>query len=348
MIAAWLARLEQSLARVPVTAVAFVIAAVLVGVGIKWNTRVGGGADSYGYVSQADLWLKGTLAIPQPWVSQVPWPSAGRTFAPFGYRPRGVRDGEEIVADHTTIVPAYSPGLPMLMALAKSLAGHCQIFSVVPLSAGVLVLATFGIGRRLGSSAAGLLAAWFVATSPTVLMMVVQPMSDVPVAAAWAVALWCLLRNTVGSTFAAGVAAGLAVLIRPNMAPMTAIAVPGLAVMAWRARGDERRRSIYRTGAYVAGLASLLVPWAWGPPNRDRVWILGLFAAPTAFVWIQYFFYGQFDAWWHLRFLLTAWPAILLGTAMVMTWPARAGRRGWATAALVAGLIMGVRGVGLA
>ena len=39
-----------------------------------------------------------------------------------------------------------------------------------------------------------MLAAWLVATSPIVLYMLVQPMSDIPVAAAWAVAFWCRAR----------------------------------------------------------------------------------------------------------------------------------------------------------
>jgi hypothetical protein len=41
-------------------------------------------------------------------------------------------------------------------------------------------LVTFAIGRRLGSPAIGLAAAWLVATSPAFLAMLVSPMSDVP------------------------------------------------------------------------------------------------------------------------------------------------------------------------
>jgi hypothetical protein len=429
MIAAWLSRLEpalagaakleQSLARVPATAVALTLAAIVVGVGIKWNTNIGGGADAYGYVSQADLWLKGNVMVSQPWVNDVPWPARGWTFSPLGYRLRGVREGDEIVEQQTTLVPTYSPGLPMLMAIAKQVAGHCQMFAVVPITGGLLVLATFGIGRRLGSSGAGLLAAWLIATSPTFLYMLVQPMSDVPVAAAWALALWCLLGGGVGSALAAGLAAGMTILIRPNLAPMVAIAVPWLAACAWRARD---KRSVMRTLAYAGGmlpaivaiawwnnelngspmrsgygtldqlyawenvqgnlrkyflwlmetqtvvallgLAALFLPGLWPQPSpnthfvrgfggpasarSDRGWFASLLAASTAVLWVQYIFYGEFDAWWFLRFLLAAWPAIFLGTAMLLTWPARMGRRGWATAVLVLAVWLGARGIVMA
>src|SRR5688572_16166336 len=56
-------------------------------VAMSSSTRMAGGADAYGYVSQADLWLRGSLAVQQPWVAEVPWPDAKWTFTPLGYRP---------------------------------------------------------------------------------------------------------------------------------------------------------------------------------------------------------------------------------------------------------------------
>src|SRR5262245_717558 len=38
--------------------------------GVYYGSFSVGGSDSYGYVSQAELWLTGTLHIPQPWVQQ--------------------------------------------------------------------------------------------------------------------------------------------------------------------------------------------------------------------------------------------------------------------------------------
>jgi len=34
------------------------LAAIVVSTGLIWSTRVAAGADAYGYVSQADLWLR--------------------------------------------------------------------------------------------------------------------------------------------------------------------------------------------------------------------------------------------------------------------------------------------------
>ena len=194
------------------------IAALSVIVAAAGSTRTAGGSDAYGYVSQADLWLNGNLKVPQPWVAQVPWPNREWTFTPLGYRPVE-RKGE------WAIVPTYSPGLPMLMAAAKRVGGQCALFAVVPVLLGLAVLATYGFGCRLGSSSAGLIGAWFLATSPVVLASM-EPMTDVPVMAAWTLAFYFLLGSSVRSALAAGALAALAILIRPNLfllaAPMTA------------------------------------------------------------------------------------------------------------------------------
>jgi hypothetical protein len=147
-------------------------------------------------------------------------------------------------------VPVYSVGLPLLMAAAKTLAGQCGLFAVAPLAGGVLVFATYAIGRRIGRPIVGLAAAWLVATSATTLYMTVQPMSDVPAAAAWAVAVALLLGRDIPQTSAAcasastsassascvlsGVAAAVAITIRPNLVPLAGV----LAV--WAACRDAR------------------------------------------------------------------------------------------------------------
>jgi hypothetical protein len=179
---AW-TRLGQAAARIDDRVPALIMAFGVAVLGLSYATTVANGADAYGYVSQADLWLTGNLRIDQPWVAELPWPNAEWTAAPLGYRPAPS-------AETPAIVPIFSPGLPLLMALAKRLFGHAAVFSIVPLSGALLVLATFGIGRRLGSSRIGLAAAWFLATSPIVLFMLMTPMTDVPAAAAWAVAFY--------------------------------------------------------------------------------------------------------------------------------------------------------------
>jgi hypothetical protein len=55
------------------------------------------------------------------------------------------------------------------------------------------------------------------------LFVLMAPMSDVPAAAAWAVALACLLGGTRRNAGAAGAAAAVAILIRPNLVPIAAV-----------------------------------------------------------------------------------------------------------------------------
>src|SRR3981189_3633549 len=90
------------------TAVAGVLAVAVVCAGVRWGAMVAGGADSYGYVSQAGLWQPGRLTGQQDVVRPSPWPLAAATWAPLGYRPSpNQRDA---------IVPLYPPGLPLVMA----------------------------------------------------------------------------------------------------------------------------------------------------------------------------------------------------------------------------------------
>ena len=201
------------------------------GAGLIWNTRAAAGADAYGYVSQADLWLRGDLHIDQRFGESVPWPLARWTFTPLGYRPE---------PDGYRIVPQFSPGLPLLMAGFKAIAGQCAMFWVVPICGGVLVFATYGIGRRIGRPLVGMAAAWIVATSPAMLFMLMAPMSDVPAAAAWAVAVACALGETPLAASGAGIAAALAILIRPNLAPIAGILFVWI---AWRDRTSPWRRA---------------------------------------------------------------------------------------------------------
>ena len=234
----------RTLSRIDLRLPATILAVATAIVGLTWSSRAAGGSDSYGYISQAELWLNGRLEITQPWVEQVPWPNAEHTFSPLGYRPGRAR---------TTITPTYSAGLPIMMALAKFVAGHCAIFWVVPLSGGVLVLATFGIGRRVGGGRAGLVAAWLLATSPSFLFMLMQPMSDIPAAAAWMVAFWCITSGTIGAAVAGGLAAALAVLIRPNLAPLACIAALWF-ILEWRSSGPDRQRYLWQGAAFLVAL----------------------------------------------------------------------------------------------
>ncbi len=195
-------------------ACAALLACVVVAAAVSYGVRVAGGADSYGYVSEAELWLKGDLHVDQSAWADAPWPDARRTFTPLGYRaaPQG-----------WSIVAGYPPGLPLLMAAAKTVGGQRALFCVVPLCGGILVLTTYGIGRGVGRPVTGLVAAALVATSPVVGYMVMWPMSDVPAAAFWTLAAVLVLRDTPMGAVAAGAAAAAAILIRPNLVPVAAV-----------------------------------------------------------------------------------------------------------------------------
>ena len=250
-VRAWLAAIDL----VDDRAIAAVLAVALGALGIAFATTAAGGSDSYGYVSQADGWMTGRLKIPEPWAASAPWKDALLTFTPLGYRPGAG-------ADAAAIVPSYSPGLPLLLAAAKSIGGQEAMFWVVPLSGAALVIATLGIGRRLGAPRAGLVAAWLVATSPIVLFMIVSPMTDIPVAAAWNVALYFVLGESSSSAAAAGVASAVAILIRPNLVFEAGPLGLWYLLRAWRTgawRAWIGRACVYAAcaGAGIAAVAAI-------------------------------------------------------------------------------------------
>ena len=216
---------------------------------LAYATTAVGAADSYGYVSQAEGWLHGALAIEQPWVSAVPWPFPNQTFTPLGYY------SEALGRTPSDLIPTYPPGLPLLMAGAKVVGGQEALFWVVPIMTGLFVFATYGLGCRLASPTAGLIGSWLVATSPALLMMAMAPMSDVPAAAAWAAAFYFLFGPTRRSAALAGVAAAIAVAIRPNLV----FGVPIMAAWYLRAMSGSdavaRRRTLGEGIVFCLGVA---------------------------------------------------------------------------------------------
>lgn len=225
---------------------ALTLSLVVAAFGIAYSTTAATGSDPYGYVSQADLWLAGDLHIEQPGVADAPWPLKFRSFSPLGYRPPdddGAPDG--------AIVPTYPSGLALLMAGAKAIGGQEAMFWIVPLSGGLLVLVTYAIGTRIAPPSVAIVATWLMASSPAMLYMLVQPMSDVPVAAAWLVACYLLVCPGIPAGAGAGLVGAVAILIRPNLVFLVAIL---FAWPLWRARGD--RRALWQSLAF-GGCASI-------------------------------------------------------------------------------------------
>ena len=236
-------------------ALALVIAASAAGTGVAYGTYSASGSDASGYVSEARLLASGRLSIDEPLAGAVAWPNATWAFTPLGFRP-GAEAGE--------LVPTYPGGVPLAMASVRLVAGELAAFLVVPLLGALAVLATYGAGTRLHSRAAGMAAALLLATSPIFLLQLVQPMSDVPCTAWWAIALWFALLPVANAPFAAGAAAGLAVLTRPNRFPVALVI--GMAAMNVPRGRDERRVRPDRAMAFAAGIlpavgAQLLMQW---------------------------------------------------------------------------------------
>jgi hypothetical protein len=230
------------------------VVAILAGAAsVHWGSTVVGGADSYGYLSQAGLWQQGELLIHGDVIRQSPWPLAFETWAPLGYRPAAGRIN--------AVAPLYPPGLPLMMALFQRLFGYCGAFFIVPISAASAVALTFVLGLRVfPRPAPALWAALLVAASPVFLFQSMNPMTDVPVVAAWTLVLVLAVADW---PLAAGVAMAIALSIRPNL-----VLVAG-AVLVWTALTDWRvwRSSIghvpTRTLRLAIGVAPAIIGIAW-------------------------------------------------------------------------------------
>ena len=226
------------------------------GVGIAYGTYSASSSDASGYVSEAQLLASARLTTDEPLARGVAWPNATWAFTPLGYRP-GPEAGE--------LVPTYPAGLPLVIAPVRLLAGELAGVPGRPVPRGASRCSPrIGVGARLHSRAAGVAAALLLATSPIFLFQLVQPMSDVAVTAWWTLALLFALSPLPNGALAAGAAAGLAVLTRPNLLPLAAVIA--VAAMNYPRGGDDRRLRVDRLIAFAGGItpaigAQLLMQW---------------------------------------------------------------------------------------
>jgi hypothetical protein len=146
---------------------------------------------------------------PQSGLAAAPWPDAATTLAPGGFIPSVLRPAAS---------PICAPGMSVLMAPLAMLFGPDAIFWLTPAAAFVLVMSAFAIAHGLAGGMAGATAAILAATSPIVLYQAVQPMNDILTAALWLSAL-----AAGGNPAAAGMLAGAAILVRPNLAPLAVL-----------------------------------------------------------------------------------------------------------------------------
>lgn len=177
---------------------------------VVFGTFAAGGSDSQGYVSQAALFAKGRVTDTLPSDPAFAWPEVAVTFTPLGY----TRDPAR-----RRLSPIYPPGFPLAMA-PLALLHRDAVFLVVPFCAALAVWCCWRLGIELGEPAAGAMAAMLLALSPTFLLQAFQPMSDVPATASWLGALLLARGHRKWSAAAAGLTAALAIMIRPNLAPL--------------------------------------------------------------------------------------------------------------------------------
>ena len=361
MAANHLSPLTATRARV-LAAIAAIAAAVA---GVVWGTHVAGGPDSYCYLSQAELFASGQIAHTEPLASLAPWPHGSDAFVPVGHVPAARRPGAS--------VPMCSPGYPITMAAARWVGGRTAMFAIVPLCGAAAVWLAFVLGRRVAGAGSGAIAAMLLAASPPFLYQIVQPMSDVPAAAAWAAALVAVtsprFTTSMASAGAGGVFTGIALLVRPNLAPLTiAVALVVFTVRPLDLRTVMRTWVAFGLGVLPSVIIVALLQNAMygGPlksgygdlsflfrlehvwPNLQRypVWlietetpiVLLALAAPwltrdsltrRRVLWLLVFIlavfacyipYEVFDAWWFLRFVLPAYPALLVLTSSALVW----------------------------
>lgn len=234
-------------ARVPgqvASLVAMTLAIALAAFGVVRGTWAVGGSDSSCYALMAGAMARGELQPTSALAMDAPWPDPSRTLAPGGFIPSPVRSD--------AASPICAPGMSVLMAPLAAVFGQDAIFWLTPIAAAALVLFAFAIGRQLAGGVAGMTAAILTATSPIVLYQTVQPMNDILTAALWLGAI-ALARTSV----IAGVLIGLAILVRPNLAPL-AIVLALIPFIQFGVGSQARRALLQMIAGSVPGVIALL------------------------------------------------------------------------------------------
>jgi hypothetical protein len=281
------------------------LAAVSVGIATAFGTFAAAGADPSGYLSQSAMWAAGRLRLSDPLPLMAGWPPDAGVSAPLGWNPS---------ADRGWQVPTYGPGLPLLMAVPHAVGGPIAACLVVAVSAAIAVLATGSIAFRLASRPAAIVAAVTLATCPAFIFQSVQPMSDVPVTAAWMVGWALLIRSPAFArvssdelrrgSFLAGVACAIAVLIRPNLAPLAIVPFVYLLFLARGTFGTPRTLGTHPFGTLgTHPFGTLGTLGTLGTRRRSRIiseramarqaFVVPVALAGVFLAWLQWHWYGS-------------------------------------------------------
>ena len=307
-----------------------------------------GGSDSSGYFNTARALAAAALVEDVPAYGELGLaPERIHLVMPLGFVP-GPKPG--------TIAPFYPIGVPLHMAGLAWIAGwRLGPFLLSPLAAALSLLLIRELGRELGlSGSESAAAAAILGACPIFLFQALQPMSDV-LATVWALAAVLAARRArCGAAWsaAAGIAAGIGVLVRPTS---LLVVIPVLAAVPWRKRSLALLAagampavvvflaynricygSLFRSG-YGSGGALADFAWSHFPPRFLHYvrWLAQMLPLPLAgasvclltpkragrlllVLWfppflLLYCFYGPYETWWYSRYLLPAIPALILG-----------------------------------
>ena len=296
-----------------------------------------GGADSYGYVSAAQMIASGRLIEPAPVAEWLSAPNRLALASPLGWTP---------APDGSGIAPTFPIGASALMALFTMIGGSSAVFLVAPVTAAITLWLVYRLAREWVDPETALFAAALLAWNPLFIAYAKQPMSDMP-ATMWVVlALLLAVQRSSSTALLAGLAAAAAVMTRPALLVAAAVIPPAAH------RGETPKRRLLSAGAGLAigiilqmaihstlfgspfatgyGAAGNLFSLSHVPANLEiffgghawavvgALWIpgliIGIFASrpeprlkPAAIfvaTAVPYLFYLPFDHWETLRFLL--------------------------------------------
>jgi len=298
-------------------AIAMVLASV-VAAGLHWGTFAVGGSDSYCYVHQAQGWSTGRLQVIEPLALDAPWPDAPRTFAPAGHVPSPTVAGAAVPMCPAGLSIAMAPFVLIDRNLSYVGAGSGRpvaLFLVVPLFGALLVWSVYVLGSRFARRV-GLASALLVACSPAFLFQLVQPMSDVPAAALWVLALACATSSRPHAPAMAGFATSAAILMRPNLLPLGIVLGLFILTRPQRTMRERMRGAALFAAASAPGClaVAMIQQTLYGSPLRSGYGSLDtLFStaniAPNAARYFQWMWQSHTPAW----LLALAAPLVLPG-----------------------------------
>jgi hypothetical protein len=205
-----------------------------------------GGADSYGYVSASQIIAGGHLIEAAPIAEWLSAPNRLALASPLGWAP---------APDESGIAPAYPIGMPIVMALFSLVGGTDAVFLVSPVMAIAALSLVYRLARNWFDADTGLLAAALVAWNPVFITYAKQPMSDLAATLWIMLALVLSLRSGAISAFAAGLAAGAAVITRPALLLAAAI----IPLAAHHSEQRMRRLMIAGAGLTIGVMATMAV-----------------------------------------------------------------------------------------